>query len=73
MKCATSGILPFSRREQNEVEDLKKSNSRIKSTNCYSPILHCPAEIHKAFPEIDVVWRGGAYVALKPLRCWLFN
>ncbi len=29
-------------------------------------VLHCPAEIHKAFPEIDVVWRG-AYVALKPL------
>ncbi len=29
-------------------------------------VLHRPAEIHKAFPEIDVVWRG-AYVALKPL------
>ncbi len=28
-------------------------------------VLHCPAEIHKAFPEIDVVWRG-AYVSLKP-------
>ncbi len=28
-------------------------------------VLHCPAEIHKAFPEIDVIWRG-AYVALKP-------
>ncbi len=28
--------------------------------------LHCPPEIHKAFPEIDVIWRG-AYVALKPL------
>ncbi len=24
------------------------------------------SEIHKAFPEIDVIWRG-AYVALKPL------
>ncbi len=21
--------------------------------------LHCPAKIHKAFPEIDVIWRGG--------------
>ena len=29
-------------------------------------VSHCPAEIHKTFPEIDVVWRG-AYVALKPL------
>ncbi len=29
-------------------------------------VLHCPAEIHTAFPEIDVVWRG-AYVTLKPL------
>ncbi len=29
-------------------------------------VLHCPAEIHKAFPEIDVIGRG-AYVALKPL------
>ncbi len=28
--------------------------------------MHCPAEIHKAFPEIDIVWRG-AYVAIKPL------
>ncbi len=28
--------------------------------------LFRPAEIHKAFPEIDVTWRG-AYVALKPL------
>ncbi len=28
--------------------------------------LHCPAEIHKAFPEIDII-RRGAYVALKPL------
>ncbi len=28
--------------------------------------LHCPAEIHKDFPEIHVIWRG-AYVALKPL------
>ncbi len=28
-------------------------------------VLHCPAEIHKAFHEIDVIWRG-AYVALKP-------
>ncbi len=27
---------------------------------------YCPAEIHKAFPEIDVIWRG-AYVALKTL------
>ncbi len=27
-------------------------------------VLHCPAEIHKAFPEIDVIWRE-AYVALK--------
>ncbi len=27
-------------------------------------VLHCPAEIHKAFPEIDSVWRG-AYFALK--------
>ncbi len=29
-------------------------------------VLHCPIEIHKAFPEIDVTWRG-AYVALQPL------
>ncbi len=29
-------------------------------------VLHCPAEILKAFPEIDVIWRG-AYVVLKPL------
>ncbi len=29
-------------------------------------VLHCPAEIHKAFPEIDIVWRE-AYVSLKPL------
>ncbi len=29
-------------------------------------VLHCPAEIHKALPEIDVIWRG-AYVAQKPL------
>ncbi len=28
-------------------------------------VLHCLAEIHKAFSEIDIVWRG-AYVALKP-------
>ncbi len=29
-------------------------------------VLHYPAEIQKAFPEIDVKWRG-EYVALKPL------
>ncbi len=29
-------------------------------------VLHCPAEIHKALPEIYVIWRG-AYVAQKPL------
>ncbi len=33
MKCATSGILPVSRHEQNEVDDLKKSTSRLKSMN----------------------------------------
>ncbi len=33
----TSGILPVSRREQNEVDDLKKSTSRDKSTNRDSP------------------------------------
>ncbi len=37
MKCGTSGILPVNRHEQNEVEDLKKSNSRIKSMNRDSP------------------------------------
>ncbi len=37
VKCPTSGILPVSRRKQYEVEDLKKSNSRIKSTNRDSP------------------------------------
>ncbi len=32
--------------------------------------LHCPAEIHKAYPEIDVVWRG-AYVSSACLvSCW---
>ncbi len=30
-------------------------------------VLHCPAEkTHKAFPEIDVVWRG-AYIASKTI------
>ncbi len=29
-------------------------------------VLHCPAEIHKAFLEIDAIWRE-AYIALKPL------
>ncbi len=29
----------------------------------HNVVLHCPTEIHKAFPEIDVLWRG-AYVAL---------
>ncbi len=33
MKCATSGILPVSRREQNEVDDFSKSTSLLKSTN----------------------------------------
>ncbi len=33
MKCGTSGILPVSRREQNEVDDFSKSTSRLKSTN----------------------------------------
>ncbi len=34
--------------------------------SCSIVVLHCPAEIHKAFPETDVIWKG-AYVALKPL------
>ncbi len=33
MKCGTSGILPVSRREQNEVDDFSKSTSQLKSTN----------------------------------------
>ncbi len=33
VKCGTSGILPVSRREQNEVDDFSKSTSRLKSTN----------------------------------------
>ncbi len=33
MKCGTSGILPVSRREQNELDDFSKSTSRLKSTN----------------------------------------
>ncbi len=37
VKCATSGIFPVSRREQNEVDDFYKSNSRDKSTNHDSP------------------------------------
>ncbi len=35
-------------------------------------VLHCPAEIHKAFPEIDVIWRG-AYAALKPLYTFQYS
>ncbi len=31
--AGTSGILPVSRREQNEVDDFSKSTSRLKSTN----------------------------------------
>ncbi len=37
MKCGTYGICPFSRREQNEVDDFYKSTSRDKSTNRDSP------------------------------------
>ncbi len=33
VKCATSGILPDSRLEQNEVDDFLKLTSRLKSTN----------------------------------------
>lgn len=33
-------------------------------------VLQFPAEIQKAFPETDVLWKG-SYVALKPL-CILF-
>ncbi len=33
VKCGTSGILPVSRREQNEVDDFSKSTSQLKSTN----------------------------------------
>ncbi len=32
MKCGTSGILPVSRREQNEVDDFSKSTSRLIAT-----------------------------------------
>ncbi len=39
MKCATSGILPVSRRQHNEVKDFLKSNSLIKSTNRDSSIV----------------------------------
>ncbi len=35
MKCAT--ILPFSRREQNEVDDFLKSTNRLNLMNCDSP------------------------------------
>ncbi len=38
MKCGTSGILPVSRREQNEVDDFSKSTSRLKSMNRDSSI-----------------------------------
>ena len=34
------------------------------STVCMYVVLHFPAEIHKTFPEIDIVWRG-TYAALK--------
>ncbi len=33
VKCGTSGILPVSRRQQNEVDDFSKSTSQLKSTN----------------------------------------
>ncbi len=42
---------------------LLRSHAVVVATVCG---LHCPAEIHKAFPEIHIVWRG-AYVALKSL------
>ncbi len=33
----------------------------------------CPAEIHKVFPEIVIIWRG-AYVALKPfIYYYIYN
>ncbi len=40
MKCGTYGILPVSRREQNEVDDFSKSTSRLKSTNRDSSSKH---------------------------------
>ncbi len=40
VKCATSGILPVSRREQKEVDDFFKSTSCDKSTDCESPSIY---------------------------------
>ncbi len=40
VKCGTSGILPVSWREQNEVDDFSKSTSRLKSTNRDSSKWH---------------------------------
>ncbi len=42
---------------------LLQSHAAVIAALC---VLHCPDEIHKAFPEIHVIWRG-AYVALKSL------
>ncbi len=39
LKCAISGILPVSRREQNEVDNFFKSTNRIKLMNRDSPNL----------------------------------
>ncbi len=40
VKCGTSGILPVSPRQQNEVDDFSKSTSRLKSTNRDSSTLY---------------------------------
>ncbi len=43
---------------------LLRSHAVVIAAVCGFALLHClPAEIHKAFPEIDVIWKG-AYVAL---------
>ncbi len=56
VKCGTSGILPVSRREQNEVDDFSKSTSRLKSMNrdsSNSTILLPRVTVFHHFREYD--------------------
>ncbi len=48
------------------IQHSDSSTTKLCSSNSCSVVLHCPAEIHKALPEIYIIWRG-AHAALKPL------
>ncbi len=71
MKCATSVILPVSRREQNEVDDFYKSTSQQKS-NHDSPTSYV-VEAPDDYSDAGFLWSWKTWVLIRGASIRIFE